>query len=162
MKKTSLSLRPLSHGDDVALLAFYNDLSQTTIHTFHPLGLQTSLEVCKEIVTENSTCPASRFDLVACDGNDIIGWAFIAGLNTSHPDLGIAVADDWQGQGIGTALISRVIMNAKVRGLSTIYLMVVQDNHRAIKFYKRYGFRAYEQEFDEIDQLLYFHMVKDN
>jgi len=158
----NLPLRPLVQGDAPALLAFYNGLSQATIRTFRPLGLHTSLQVCEQIVAENGAAPASRFDLVACDHDAIIGWAFITGLNTPHPDLGIAVADHCQGQGIGTALISQVIVKAKMCDLTAIYLMVVQDNYRAIRFYKRYGFRAYEQEFDEIDQLLYFHMVKEN
>jgi hypothetical protein len=35
-----------------ALLSFYNRLSSTSIRTFRPLGLKTSLEVCQRIATE--------------------------------------------------------------------------------------------------------------
>jgi ribosomal protein S18 acetylase RimI-like enzyme len=126
---------------------------------FRPLGSKTSLEVCQRIVSENGMSPAPRFDLIACDRDAIVGWAFLAGLAADHADLGIAVADSIQGQGVGTALLTRLVGWARERGLTALYLMVVQDNQRAINLYKRYGFVTYDEEFDEVDQLPYFHMV---
>jgi ribosomal protein S18 acetylase RimI-like enzyme len=37
--------------------------------------------------------------------------------------------------------------------------MVVTDNHRAIRLYEAHGFATYDEEYDEVDQLPYFHMV---
>jgi GNAT superfamily N-acetyltransferase len=158
VSKRFMLIRPLSSQNTPALMAFYNGLSRATIRTFRPLGDQASLEVCQRIVADNNLSPAPRFDLVACVGEEIFGWAFIEKLST-HPDLGIAVADSLQGQGIGTALLTRIVDWAREHSLPAIYLMVVQDNDRAIRLYERYGFVTYEEEFDEVDQLPYFHMV---
>jgi len=152
-------LRPLAHNDAPALLTFYNNLSPATIRVFRPLGSRTSLEICQLIVAENELSPAPRFDLVACDHTAIVGWAFLAGLDTDHPDLGIAVADGVQGQRLGTALLASIVAWAREHGLPAIYLMVVQDNHRAINLYQRNGFVAYDEEFDAVDKLPYYHMV---
>jgi GNAT superfamily N-acetyltransferase len=81
------------------------------------------------------------------------------GLTSDHPNLGIGVTDHMQGQGVGRALLRQTLETAARIGLEAVYLMVVQDNLRAIKWYERCGFATYAEEFDEQDQLPYFHMV---
>jgi RimJ/RimL family protein N-acetyltransferase len=58
--------------------------------------------------------------------------------------FGIAVARDWRGRGVGTALIRTMIDWARAhRHIEKIRLGVLGDNHRAIELYRRLGF---EQE----------------
>jgi GNAT superfamily N-acetyltransferase len=148
----------LARSDAPALLAFYNGLGPGSIRLFRPLGLRTSLDVCQQIVSENALLPAPRFDLVLREADGIVAWAFIKGLTTDRPDLGLAVMDRLQGQGLGTALMTRLLGCARERGLATVDLMVVQDNQRAIHLYEKYGFATYGEAFDANDQLPYFLM----
>ena len=53
--------------------------------------------------------------------------------------LSIAVDDNYQGFGIGKALISRVETNAIQSGFSYMRLSVHVDNHNAISFYLKRG-----------------------
>jgi RimJ/RimL family protein N-acetyltransferase len=159
MDSASVHLRSLVNNDALALMTFYNNLSPPTIRLFRPLGLQTSLDVCRQIVSENGHVPVARFDLVASEGEKIVGWAFVSGVNTERPELGLGVADDFQGQGIGTALLSRLMEWAKQNGLSEISLIVVKDNHRAQKLYQRFGFVTEGEFFNTNDQLPYFRMT---
>jgi ribosomal protein S18 acetylase RimI-like enzyme len=46
------------------------------------------------------------------------------------------------GSGIATALMDWVLDQAKSRGAHELYLTVYTDNHRAKRFYERYGFVA--------------------
>ena len=46
----------------------------------------------------------------------------------------------WQGRGISHALMDWAIAEAKRRGAEDLYLSVFVDNHRARRFYRRYGF----------------------
>ena len=162
-KRSTLSpvplLRALAQNDAPALLAFYNGLSSASIRTFRPLGSKTSLSVCQQIVAENAAPSPSRFDLVACEQGAMVGWSFIERLAGDHPNLGIAVADDRQGLGVGTALILQTLAGARRLALTTLHLMVVQDNVRAIRWYERHGFVKCGEEFDAGDQLPYYHMV---
>ena len=48
----------------------------------------------------------------------------------------------WRGAGIAHALMDWAMEEARVRGASEMYLTVYTDNHRAKRFYERYGFEA--------------------
>ena len=50
------------------------------------------------------------------------------------------VVEEYKGQGIAAALIDWVIERARARGAGHLYLSVFIDNHRARRFYERYGF----------------------
>lgn len=52
----------------------------------------------------------------------------------------IYVLDPWQGRGIAQELMAWAIDEAKKRGARDLYLSVFVDNHRARRFYERYGF----------------------
>jgi GNAT superfamily N-acetyltransferase len=46
----------------------------------------------------------------------------------------------WHGAGIAQALMDWVLAEARGRGAAELYLSVFTDNHRARRFYARYGF----------------------
>ena len=50
------------------------------------------------------------------------------------------VLKPWQGRGISAALMEWALAEARARGAKEMYLSVFVDNHRARRFYDRYGF----------------------
>ncbi len=46
----------------------------------------------------------------------------------------------WQGAGVAAALTEWLISEARTRDARSLYLSVFTDNHRARRFYARYGF----------------------
>jgi GNAT superfamily N-acetyltransferase len=52
----------------------------------------------------------------------------------------IYVLEPWQGRGIAQELMAWAIAEARKRGARDLYLSVFVDNHRARRFYERYGF----------------------
>jgi GNAT superfamily N-acetyltransferase len=50
------------------------------------------------------------------------------------------VLEPWHGQGVAQELMAWTIGEAKRRGAEDLYLSVFVDNHRARRFYARYGF----------------------
>ena len=90
--------------------------------------------------------PEGTFSLVACAENEIIGQL---GLHTfpNFPrrrhvgQIGMAVRDDWQGKGAGTALMGAAVDLAdKWLNLMRLELDVYTDNEPAIRLYKKFGF----------------------
>lgn len=155
-----VTLRRLAQGDARSLLSFYNGVSSATKRTFRPLGAATSLEVCQRIIDASIQPSSSRIDFVLSCDEQMVGWGFIAPLAPDHPDLGMCITDEFQGRQLGTALLVQVLETASLRRLCPIYLMVVKDNVRARRWYERHGFSVCGDEYDEGDQLHYFHMVR--
>ena len=52
----------------------------------------------------------------------------------------------WHGQGIADELMRWALATSRQRGAGEMYLTVYTDNHRARRFYERYGF-AYVQPY---------------
>ena len=50
------------------------------------------------------------------------------------------VLKPWQGAGVAAALMHWVLDEARARGAAQLFLSVFIDNHRARRFYARYGF----------------------
>ncbi len=48
----------------------------------------------------------------------------------------------WHGQGAAQEMMAWVLAEARRRGAGQLYLSVFTDNHRARRFYERYGFEA--------------------
>ena len=84
--------------------------------------------------------------LVAVASGEVVG---MAGLHTTNASLrrqhvrllGIGIAPEWQGRGIGTRLMERLLHWADDwAGVLRIELHVHVDNERAIAMYRRFGF----------------------
>jgi len=90
--------------------------------------------------------PDGIFNLLACVENDVIGqsglYTFPNQPRRRHAgQVGMAIRDDWQGKGAGTALMQAVIELAdKWLNLMRLELEVYTDNEPAIKLYKKFGF----------------------
>lgn len=161
MTQVAVSLRQLQAGDAPALLGFYNGLSSATLRTFRPLREKTTLAVCEEISAANQMPLGSRLDWVAWHASAIVGWVFVYKLDSAQPELGLGVADAFQGQGLGRVLLDQMVQIAIQRAVATVYLIVVNDNQRAIQLYRSRGFVTYDEQFDEVDQLTYLSMKKE-
>ena len=84
---------------------------------------------------------------VACIDDEVVGQS---GLHTfpNRPrrrhvgQLGMAVRDDWQGKGVGTALMQAMIDLAdNWLNLLRLELEVYTDNEPAVRLYKKFGFK---------------------
>ena len=55
---------------------------------------------------------------------------------TPTTDIGVVVADAWQRQGLGSALVRALITGAQVRGVTTVTMDVMHGNDRALAMIK--------------------------
>jgi len=90
--------------------------------------------------------PEGAFNLVACVENEIVGqlglYTFPNAPRRRHAgQIGMAIRDDWQGKGAGTALMQAVVDLAdKWLNLTRLELEVYTDNEPAVKLYKKFDF----------------------
>ena len=93
--------------------------------------------------------PDSIYSLVATADGEVVGnlglHTLVQNPRRSHVgEIGMSVRDDWQGKGIGTALMQAATDLAdKWLNLKRLELTVYVDNPPAIALYRKFGF---EQE----------------
>ncbi len=86
------------------------------------------------------------YGLVACVGGELVGElgliTFPLAPRRRHAaSLGMAVRDDWQGRGIGSALMQAAVdMADKWLNILRLELEVYTDNEPAVRLYKKFGF----------------------
>ena len=90
--------------------------------------------------------PEGLYTLVACVDDEVVGQL---GLHTfpNRPrrrhaaSIGMAVRDDWQGKGVGTALVEAALDLAdNWLNVTRLELSVFADNEPAIRLYEKFGF----------------------
>jgi len=101
-----------------------------------------SLESIRELLNKSED---GDHILVAVIDGEVVG---VIGLHTSsrprvnhRGEIGMMVRDDWQGKGVGTAMMQAVIDLAdRWLNLTRIELTVFTDNESAIALYRKFGF----------------------
>ena len=89
--------------------------------------------------------PENMHQLVACVDEEVVGELSLYKENNPRvrhtAGFGMAVRDDWQGQGIGSALLESALDLAdNWLGITRIELQVYTDNRAGIALYEKYGF----------------------
>jgi ribosomal protein S18 acetylase RimI-like enzyme/SAM-dependent methyltransferase len=100
------------------------------------------LERIRAFVRENVSNDAVQF--VALEGDRVVGWCDIfpgwAQAVAHRGTLGMGVAADHRGRGIGRRLLAACLDKARAKGITRVELEVRADNERAIRLYESMGF----------------------
>ena len=78
--------------------------------------------------------------LVAVAGAAIVGSLHVEQSRFGFGELGMAVAREWRGRGVGSALLAAAIEWARERDLHKLSLSVFPHNAAAIALYRKFGF----------------------
>ena len=78
--------------------------------------------------------------LVAVAGAELIGLIHVERSRFGSGEIGMLVARDWRGHGVGSALLAAAIGWARERELHKLCLSVFPHNARGIALYRRFGF----------------------
>lgn len=94
-----------------------------------------------------SNKPDNFYHLVACTEEGLLVGALGLVVETNPrrrhaADIGMAVRDDWQGKGVGSALMAACVELAdQWLNLVRLELTVFTDNEAALKLYEKFGFK---------------------
>ena len=129
-----VTIRPPAPADRAALTGFLDGLStRTRVQRFFAPVRPTPALVCRAC---GQTGPAGHADvLLAMHGGVIIGHAMAAdraAAGESLTEIGVVVADAWQGQGVGSALVRALLRRAKARGVTSLSMDVLAGNHQVL------------------------------
>ena len=132
----TLLVRPIGAGDGPRLQAFNEALSEKTRGLFLPHGYD---EATLARVISRAEADEDRAYL-ALAGDTVAGYFFLWEFREPVPVLGIGIADDFQGKGLGATFMEILIDDAKAAGRAGIELTTVPGNARAFALYEKMGF----------------------
>jgi len=130
------AIRPARTADLPALGDFFTGLSVQSryLRFFSPITPGPSL--LNLLCGGDGTTDA----LLATRDGVIIGHGMAAdrsgACEARTTDIGVVVADAWQRQGLGSALVRALITGAQVRGVTTVTMDVMHGNDRALAMIK--------------------------
>lgn len=140
----AVRLRPIAAADAGAEQAFFHGLSLDSRHQRFHIGLRELSPALLKLLTEVD----QRLHLAW------VAQALEAGLpvvadaryvreaqRPEQAEFAVAVADDWQGRGLGRRLIAHLSMHARQQGVQTLYGDVLADNRRMLALMRDQGAR---------------------
>jgi len=148
----SLFLRPVKISDEPLIKDFYYNLSDKTIYQRF-LSIRRYLphsELQKQFLVIDYTREMAILALKKNREQEIItGLAqYCIGENTLSAEISIIVRDDFQGKGIGSELLSYLVIVAKNQGLHTFTADIFPDNIAVFRLIDKLGLE-YDRKWQE-------------
>ncbi|MBV9196216.1 MAG: GNAT family N-acetyltransferase [Solirubrobacterales bacterium] len=132
-------IRPIGPDDRDRLRAGFEGLSDRSRYLrFH--GAMTSLsERQLSYLTEIDHHDHEALIAVEVAGGDIVGVARFVRLHDGVAECAITIADDWQGRGLGTELLARLVERAREENVERFTAVVLAENVEAIRLLEHLG-----------------------
>ncbi len=130
--RAAVAIRPLGPADLAALNDFFTGLSAETRYRrfFGPVA------PTPDLLHLLSGADAHVHALVAVRAGVIVGHALAADRTDSTgarmTDIGVMVADAWQGRGLGSALVRALLAGARARGVTFVVMDVLHANPQVL------------------------------
>ena len=146
----TIELRSATRDDAATLAALgARTFSDTFGHLYDPGDLDTFLKSHAEEHWAAELCDPEYAVLLVEAKSEAVGYAKVGPPHLPFEPRGAAIelrqfylVKDWQGHGLADEMMRWVLAEAERREGDDLYLSVFVDNHRARKFYERWGFIA--------------------
>jgi acetyltransferase len=158
-KGDDLLIRPIRPEDEPRIARFHESLSERTVYMRYLQQMKLNERVAHSRLSRICFIDYDREMVLVAECTDrpdcdIVGVARLSKLHgTNDARFAMIVSDEYQGQGLGSELLKRLIDAARDEGLSRIVAFVSPDNTGMIRLFEKLGF-SITSEPDE-NNLLY-------
>lgn len=136
-----LHVRPLRRCDDLTVRELYSHLSPRTryLRFFSPLPAlpESVLRLLACVDYRRRLALVAEVDTVC--GAEVVALGSYGAIDDGTAEVGLVVRDEWQRQGIGTALAMRVLQAAEARGFDRFVAHVLYENTGMRRFLNQVG-----------------------
>jgi GNAT superfamily N-acetyltransferase len=135
-------IRPIVQEDEKQLLEFFRSLSsQSKWLRFFTMVKDSFLVGEAHREAEVADSKTGGLIAVTRDEKRIVEHAIYSKLASSHAEAAFAVADDYQGRGLGTILLMRLAQAAAAKGIKIFEAEVMSANHQMLEVFRNSGFK---------------------
>lgn len=134
---TALQLRPIEPEDKDAIADGFQRLSPESRYRrfFAPLDHLTTTDL--RYLTEVDHTNHEAIIAYAPETGEAVGVArFVRSEEPTEAEVAVTVVDDWQGRGVATALLERLVQRAREEGIERFLALVLDENEAAIELLK--------------------------
>ena len=136
---STLAVRPIRPQDEADLARFFTDLSmESRVFRFFAAIANADVLAKKLVHIDYMT----QYGLLAVAGaaRQVVGHAMYAETGPRKAELALAVADEYQGRGLGTILLGQLAEAAAAAGIDVLEAIVRPENHRMLNVLRESGF----------------------
>jgi acetyltransferase len=155
---TAVILRPIRPEDEPLMIAFHRALSEESVYLRYFQALKLSQRVAHERLTRicfidyyrEMALVADRKD-AATGANEILGVGRVSRRRgTDECEFALIIRDGYQGRGLGSALLRRLIAFARDERLRRIVADILPQNHVMQHVCVKLGFRLHLDQADDL------------
>jgi acetyl coenzyme A synthetase (ADP forming)-like protein len=138
---STVNIRQIRPGDEEQMVSFFLSLSEQS-RWMRFCSMLSDASLIKEVRREAALNSKDGFGLVAVTGADqrLVGHAFYVRVEGEVAEVAFAVADEFQGRGLGTILLGQLAEVAATNDISVFEADVLASNHRMLEVFRRSGF----------------------
>jgi acetyltransferase len=146
---TRLAVRPMRPEDVELELAFFRGLSQ---RSRYQRFMQQLSELPPPLLARFTQLDYDRelALVVLHEGRFVSVGRYAPNPDGTTAEFALTVADEWQGKGIGRALLERLCTSAREAGYAALYGNILADNHDMLHLAARLGFTESSREGTEV------------
>ena len=136
---STLTVRPVRMDDAAELSRFYSALSlESRVFRFFAAVANADSSIQRMLDVDYT----SRYGLVAIAGArpEIVAHAMYVAIGPRTAEMALAVADAYQGRGLGTILLGQLAEAAAAAGFDLFEAVVRPENHRMLQMLRESGF----------------------
>lgn len=140
----SVFLRPVKPSDGPLIEDLFSKLSPPSIYFRFLTNLdRLRPEILYNLVHIDYECEYALTATVQEKNREVIVGVcrYVCTFDPHRAELAIVIRDDWQGKGIGRALVERVFNVAKRNGIKTIELHIDPQNESSINLFTSMGYK---------------------
>lgn len=138
-----------------AAAKFYSFRNEIDADVFDCLSdLDGCQRLMQEICLKDGFLPEATWLAAYTSGSQIEYCGTIQGIRATHKYgaiQNVGITPQHRGRGVGSALIAAALFGFQQVGLSRAYLEVTAQNDRAVRLYKRLGFRRTKTLFKAVE-----------
>jgi RimJ/RimL family protein N-acetyltransferase len=132
-----LLLRPLRSDDKRRVAQAFERLSPETRYRRFFAPLQQLSDQDLRYLTEVDHHDHEAIAAVNPENGAIVGVArYVRSDDPSEAEVAVVVGDPWQGHGVGTALLQRLVGRARREGIDHFVALVMSDNTDALEIFR--------------------------
>jgi RimJ/RimL family protein N-acetyltransferase/nucleotide-binding universal stress UspA family protein len=136
---SAVIIRPIAPADRELLVRGFDHLSKRSRYLRFQSPLSALSEPQLAYLTDVDHHDHEALLALDAETEEIVGVARFVRVNDGVAECAVVVADDWQGRGVATELLDRLVSRARQEGVDRFTALVLAENAEALRLLERLG-----------------------